>query len=203
MAPLIVLGGLYLGVFTPTEAAVVSCIYAVIVGVLVERRLAWRDIPSITADALKVTAIVMAIIAFSNGFGVMIAQEQLATRLAAWLSENVHVKWQMLAMLNVAFFLLAAVMDEIAIMVVLGPMLIAIANAYGIDPVHFGAIIVTNSAIGMAAPPIGYCLFVGMAVSGLSLSKIATAIWPFILMMLVVLFLVTYVPAFALFLQPS
>ncbi|NYT44341.1 TRAP transporter large permease [Alcaligenaceae bacterium] len=203
MAPVIVLGGLYLGVFTPTEAAVASCLYAIIVGVFVERRLAWRDIPAITVDALKVTAIVMAIIAFSSGFGVMIAQEQLATRLAAWLSENINVKWQMLAMLNAAFFLLAAVMDEIAIMVVLGPMLIAIANAYAIDPVHFGAIIVTNSAIGMAAPPIGYCLFVGMAVSGLSLSKIAAAIWPFILMMLVVLFLVTYVPAFALFLQPS
>lgn len=203
LAPVIVLGGLYLGIFTPTEAAVASCIYAIIVGVFVERRLAWRDIPAITTEALKVTAIVMAIIAFSNGFGIMVAQEQIAARLAGWLSENVHVKWQMLAILNMAFFFLAAVMDEIAIMIVLGPLLIAIANTYAIDPIHFGAIIVTNSAIGMAAPPIGYCLFVGMAVSGLSLSKIAAAIWPFILMMLGVLFLVTYVPGFALFLQPS
>ncbi|NYT25074.1 TRAP transporter large permease [Alcaligenaceae bacterium] len=202
-APVIVLGGLYLGVFTPTEAAVVACIYALIIGVFVERRLNWREIPAITADALKVTAIVMAIIAFSNGFGIMVAQEQLSTRLSGWLSENIDQKWQMLAILNIAFFLLAAVMDEIAIMVVLGPMLIAIANAYAIDPVHFGAIIVTNSAIGMAAPPIGYCLFVGMAVSGLSLNRIAVAIWPFIVIMLVVLFMVTYIPAFALLLQPS
>jgi C4-dicarboxylate transporter DctM subunit len=201
LAPVIVLGGLYLGVFTPTEAAVVSCIYAILIGVFVERRLKWRDIPGITRESLMVTAIVMAIIVFSTGFGILVAQEQLAAGLSGWLKENVHVKWQMLAILNISFFFLASVMDEIAIMVVLGPLLIAIAEAYAIDPVHFGAIIVTNSAIGMAAPPIGYCLFVGMAVSGLSLARIAKAIIPFVLMMLVVLFLVTYVPGFSLFLQ--
>ena len=91
-------------------------------------------------------------------------------------------------------------MDEIAIMVILGPMLIAIASRFGVDPIHFGAIIVTNVAIGMAAPPIGYCLFVGMAISGLSLGPVARAIWPMILVMLIVLFLTTYVPQFALFL---
>ena len=104
----------------------------------------------------------------------------------------------MLFMLNLVFFLLAAVMDEIAIMVILGPMLIAIANNFGINQVHFGAIIVTNVAIGMAAPPIGYCLFVGMAISGLKLGPIAKAIMPFVWMMLLVLMLVTYVPGFAL-----
>jgi C4-dicarboxylate transporter DctM subunit len=108
-----------------------------------------------------------------------------------------------LAALNIAFFLLAAVMDEIAIMVILGPMLIAIATKFGVDPIHFGAIIVTNVAIGMAAPPIGYCLFVGMAISGLSLAQISRAIWPHILVMLFVLFLTTYIPSFALMLVPG
>ena len=107
-------------------------------------------------------------------------------------------KWTMLLALNLGFFLLAAVMDEIAIMVILGPMLIGIANQFGVDPIHFGAMIVTNVAIGMAAPPIGYCLFVGMAISGLKLWPVARAIMPFVLMMLAVLVLVTYVPAFAL-----
>jgi C4-dicarboxylate transporter DctM subunit len=88
-------------------------------------------------------------------------------------------------------------------MVVLGPLLIAIANSFAINPIHFGAIIVTNVAIGMAAPPIGYCLFVGMAISGLKLSQIARVIMPFIAIMLVVLMLVTYVPEFALALQPK
>ncbi len=92
-------------------------------------------------------------------------------------------------------------MDEIAIMVVLGPLLIAIGQRFGVDAIHLGAIIVTNVAIGMAAPPIGYCLFVGMAISGLPLGKIARAIWPQIIVMLVVLFLTTYVPQFALMFQ--
>lgn len=107
----------------------------------------------------------------------------------------------MLLVLNAAFFLLAAVMDEIAIMVVLGPLLIAIAKGFAIDPIHFGTIIVTNVAIGMAAPPIGYCLFVGMAISGLKLGEVASKIWPFIVIMFGVLMLVTYVPEFSLALQ--
>lgn len=202
LAPVIVLGGIYGGIFTPTEAAVVSCVYALIVGSLIEKRLRWAEVPAIVWRSLKVTAIVMAIIVFSGGFGVLVAQEQLAPKLAAWLSQNVQQQWVMLLILNLTFFVLAALMDEIAIMIVFGSMLMAIASSYGVDPIHFGTIIVTNVAIGMAAPPIGYCLFVGVAVSGLKLGQIARAIWPFIVCMLVVLMLVTYVPAFSLALQP-
>jgi C4-dicarboxylate transporter DctM subunit len=144
----------------------------------------------------------MAIIAVSAGFGVLIAQEQIATGFASWLASHVTERWVALAALNIAFFLLAAVMDEIAIMVILGPMLIAIATKFGVDPIHFGAMIVTNVAIGMAAPPIGYCLFVGMAISGLSLGRIARVIWPQNAVMLIVLFLTTYIPQFALLLVP-
>lgn len=201
LAPVIVLGGIYGGVFTPTEAAVVSCVYAILVGTFIEKRLKWKELPELVWRSLKVTAIVMSIIVFSTGFGVLVAQEQLAPKLAGWLSQNIHEKWLMLLVLNIAFFLLAAVMDEIAIMVVLGPLLIAIANSFGINPIHFGAIIVTNVAIGMAAPPIGYCLFVGMAISGLKLTEVSRMMWPFIAIMMVVLMLVTYVPEFAMALQ--
>ena len=198
LAPAIVLGGIYGGVFTPTEAAVVSCVYAILVGMFIEKRLKIADIGPIVWRSLKITSIIMAIIMFSTGFGILVAQEQLAPKLAAWLSANIEQKWIMLLVLNIAFFMLAAVMDEIAIMVVLGPLLIAIANSFQIDPIHFGTIIVTNVAIGMAAPPIGYCLFVGMAISGLKLSEVASKIWPFLSIMLVVLMLVTYVPGFSL-----
>ena len=201
LAPAIVLGGIYGGVFTPTEAAVVSCVYAILVGMFIEKRLKIADIGPIVWRSLKITSIVMAIIMFSTGFGILIAQEQLAPKLATWLSANIEQKWIMLLVLNIAFFLLAAVMDEIAIMVVLGPLLIAIANSFQIDPIHFGTIIVTNVAIGMAAPPIGYCLFVGMAISGLKLGDVASKIWPFVGIMLVVLMLVTYVPGFSLAFQ--
>ena len=203
LAPLIVLGGIYAGVFTPTEAAAVACFYSLAVGLWIERRIRLSDLPRIILAAMKISAIVMAIIAVSGGFGVLVAQEQLATKMATFLGDNIQEKWVMLLLLNVAFFLLAAVMDEIAIMVILGPMLIAIANKFGIDPIHFGAIIVTNVSIGMAAPPIGYCLFVGMAISGLSLARVAKAIWPMVVAMLVVLMLTTYVPGFSLAFQKA
>ena len=201
-SPLIVLGGIYGGVFTPTEAAGVSCIYAVLVGLFVERRLTFAALPDLFMRSIRTSTIVTAIVAVSTGFGVIIAQEQIAVNFAEWLAQSVSDRWVALLGLNIAFFLLAAVMDEIAIMVILGPMLIALAHRFVIDPIHFGAIIVTNVAIGMAAPPIGYCLFVGMAISGLSLGAISKAIWPQIIVMLIVLFLTTYIPGFALFLQP-
>ena len=198
LAPVVVLGGIYGGAFTPTEAAVVACLYALLVGGAIERRLKLAQLPAIIQRAMAISAIVMAIVAVSAGFGFLVAQEQLAAKLAGWLGAHIQEKWLMLLALNLGFFLLAAVMDEIAIMVILGPMLIAIANQFAVDPIHFGAMIVSNVAIGMAAPPIGYCLFVGMAISGLKLWPVARAILPFIAMMIAVLLLVTYVPAFAL-----
>jgi C4-dicarboxylate transporter DctM subunit len=200
MSPVIVLGGIYGGIFTPTEAAGVSCVYAILVGLLVEGQLTLRGLPDLFLRAVRTSAMVTAIVAVSTGFGVLVAQDQIAVKLAEWLAASVDQRWLALAGLNVIFFLLAAVMDEIAIMVIFGPMLIAIASRFGVDPVHFGAIIVTNVAIGMAAPPIGYCLFVGMAISGLSLGAVARRIWPMIIVMLIVLFLTTYVPQFALLL---
>ncbi|MBI5069004.1 MAG: TRAP transporter large permease [Deltaproteobacteria bacterium] len=201
LTPVIVLGGIYGGAFTPTEAAVVSCVYGLFVGFVVERRLSLRELPGIVVSAMRVTTIVMFIIAASGGFGFLVAQEQVAAKGAAWLATHLEEKWLMLLVLNLAFFVVAAVMDEIAIMVIFGPMLMAIASRFGLDPIHFGAMIVTNVSIGMAAPPIGYCLFVGMAISNLPLGRIARAIWPQVAWMLVVLFLTTYVPAFSLGIQ--
>ena len=124
-----------------------------------------------------------------------------APRTARWKNAFLrHERWTMLLLVNVFLFLISAVMDEIAVMVILGPLLIALASKYGVDPIHFGTLIVTNVSIGMAAPPIGYCLFVGMAISGLSLGAVSRAIWPQIIVMLVVLMLTTYIPAFALWL---
>lgn len=201
MTPVIILGGLYGGIFTPTEAAVVSCVYAILVGVYIEKKMTWRGLPQIVAGSIRMMSIVMGIIIFSGAFSILIAQEQIAPRLASWLETSVEQKWVILLMLNLVFFLLAAVMDEIAILVVLGPLLLAIAETYNIDPIHFGAIIVTNAATGMASPPIGYCLFVGMAVSQIRMGKIAVYIWPFLLVMISVTLLVSYIPSVSLMFQ--
>lgn len=198
LAPVIVLGGIYGGIFTPTEAAAVACLYSFIVGMFIEKELELARLPGIIVRAMTVSAIVMAIVAVSGGMSVLIAQEQLATRVAATLADWVEQKWVMLMILNVGFLLLAAIMDEVALMLIFGPMLIAIGNQFGIDPIHFGAMIVTNVAIGMATPPVGYCLFVGTAISGQNLWSVSAAMWPQILMMFIVLLLVTYIPAFSL-----
>ncbi|MFW8566254.1 TRAP transporter large permease [Orrella sp. 11846] len=199
LAPVLVLGGIYGGIFTPTESAAVACLYSFVIGVFVEKKLKLRDVPAVILQAMKISAVVMAVVAVSGGLGVIVAQEQLATKFAAFLSATVSEKWMMLLLLNLGFFLLAAVMDEVALMLIFGPLLIAIGNQFGIDPIHFGAMIVTNVAIGMATPPVGYCLFVGASVSGESLWSISKAIWPQILVMLIVLMLVTYWPNFSLF----
>ncbi len=203
LSPFVILGGIYGGIFTPTEAAGIGCVYALLVGWLIERRLKWKDLPEIFISAGRTSGIVTAIVAVSAGFGVLIAQERIALNLATWLFETVSQKWIALAALNIAFFLLAAVMDEVAIMVILGPLLIAIAAKFGVDPIHFGAMIVTNVAIGMAAPPVGYCLFVGMSISKLTLVQVSRVIWPQILIMLLVLFMTTYIPQFALLFIPG
>ena len=199
LAPVLVLGGIYGGIFTPTESAAVACLYSFIIGVFVEKKLKLRELPAVILQAMKVSAVVMAVVAVSGGLGVIVAQEQLATKFAALLGDTITEKWRRLLLLNLGFFLLAAVMDEVALMLIFGPMLIAIGTQFGIDPIHFGAIIVTNVAIGMATPPVGYCLFVGASVSGQSLWSISRAIWPQILVMITVLMLVTYVPQFSLF----
>lgn len=198
MAPLLVLGGIYTGVFTPTEAGVVSCLYAIVVGVFIERRIRLSDLPGIIMSAGRTSGMIMFIIAASSGFGWLIAQERLAVRAAEFLVTGISEPWMVLIVLNVAIVIACAVMDEIAIMVILGPMFIAIAQRIGMDPIQFGTIIVTNVAMGMAIPPIGYCLFVGMAISKLSLGAISKAIWPLLVVMFIVLGLVSFVPAISL-----
>lgn len=199
-APVLVLGGIYTGAFTPTEAAIVSCVYSVLVGLFIEERLKLAEIPNIILRSMRITAIVMFIITASSGFGLLVAQEQIALRLAEWLAGNIQERWVMLLLVNVFLIVICSVMDEIAIMVILGPLMIALAHKFGVDPIHFGTIIVTNVSIGMAAPPIGYCLFVGMAISGLKLGQISRAIWPQIVVMFAVLMAVTYIPGFSLWL---
>ena len=198
LAPVIILGGIYSGLFTPTEASAVACLYGLLVGLVIQRELRIKDLPAVVMRSMRVTALVMAVVIFSNGFGILVAQEQLADKFASSLTGALQEKWAVLLALNLGFFALASVMDEVAIMVIFGPMLKAIAAQLGLDPIHFGAMIVTNVAIGMAAPPVGYCLFVGMAISNVPFAALARAIIPQVLIMLVVLMLVTYVPAFSL-----
>ncbi|BBK36219.1 hypothetical protein STAQ_12970 [Allostella sp. ATCC 35155] len=195
VAPFVVLGGIYGGIFTPTEAAVVATVYALFVGLFLYRELDWRDLPAIVMGSMRTTAIVMFIIAAAAPFGWLVAMEQLPPKVAAALGSISDEPWIILLAVNLLLLTIGMVMDNIAAMIILGGVLIALGKQLGIDPVQLGAIVSINFAIGMATPPFGYALFVGAAISNISIERIARELWPLLAVLVAVLALVTYVPA--------
>lgn len=198
VAPFVVLGGIYGGIFTPTEAAVVATVYALFVGLFLYRELDWRDLPAIVMGSMRTTAIVMFIIAAAAPFGWLVAMEQLPPKVAAGLASISDEPWIILLAVNLLLLAIGMVMDNIAAMIILGGVLIALGKQLGIDPVQLGAIVSINFAIGMATPPFGYALFVGAAISNISIERIARELWPLLAVLVGVLALVTYVPAITL-----
>ena len=199
--PVIILGGIYGGVFTPTEAAVVGAFYALVIGMFVHREVKLKDLPRITLGSLRTTAIVMFIITAAAGFGWLVAFEQLPPKIAELLTSISDESWVVLLTLNALLLLIGAVMDNVAAMVILGGVLTTTGNGLGMDPIHLGAMVTSNLTIGMATPPFGYALFVGAAVSRIGIWEISKAMWPMIGVMVLVLLAVTYVPAVSLALQ--
>lgn len=198
LAPVIILGGIYGGVFTPTEAGAVGVAYGLLAGMLLHRELKLRDLPGLFRRAMETTAMVMFIIASAAAFGWLVALEQLPETIANALLSVSSNPIVILLMLNLLLLLIGAIMDNLAAMIILGGVLISIAQQIGIDPIHFGALVVINFAIGMVTPPFGYSLFVGAAISGLSIEAIAKALWPMLLVQFLVLMAVTYIPAVTL-----
>lgn len=193
-APVVILGGIYGGVFTPTEAAAVGVVYALVVGLLIHRELRPRDLPSIVRRSMRTSTIVCFIIATAAAFGWLVTVEQLPGTIAGiilGLSDNPII---ILLMINVFLLFIGAVMDNIAAMIILGGILTAMGANLGLDPTHLGAIVVINLAIGMATPPFGYSLFVASAISGVPIETMTKTLWPMLLVMFIVLALVTYVP---------
>jgi tripartite ATP-independent transporter DctM subunit len=198
LAPVIILGGIYGGIFTPTEAGAIGVLYGLLVGLLLHRELKLRDLPHLFLRAMETTTLVIFIVASAAAFGWLVALEQLPQTIADALlgvSDNPII---ILLMLNVMLLVIGAIVDNLAAMVILGGVLTSIAAQIGIDPIHFGAIVVINFAIGMVTPPFGYSLFVGSAISGLSIEAISKALWPMLLVQIVVLMLLTYIPAITL-----
>lgn len=199
MAPVIILGGIYGGIFTPTEAAAISVIYGLIVGLFIYKDLKLSDLPNIFMNSVKTTTIVIFVISVASLFGWIMASEQIAQVIVTAILGISTNKIIVLMIINVLLLLLGCLMDNIAAMVILSAVLTSVATQIGIDPVQFGAIVVINFAIGMVTPPIGYSLFVGSSISGISVEKISKAVWPFLLAELIVLMLITYIPAITLF----
>lgn len=197
-APVLILGGIYGGIFTPTEAAAVGVLYSLVVGMFVHRELKISELYDVILGSMKTTAIICFIIATAAAFGWLVAFERIPAELASLIlsiSDNPVV---ILLLLNLSLLIIGAVMDNIAAMIILGSVLTSIGATLGLDPIHLGAIVVINFAIGMATPPFGYSLFVGAAISGLTIERIAVAIWPLLLLQLTVLLAITFIPQLTL-----
>lgn len=200
LGPVFVLGGIYLGVVTPTEAAVVATLFALLVGFFAYRELTVANVISVTKNSIRTSAIVLFIVCAANCFGWIVAFEQLPAQMAQFVSGLSASPILTLLILNVALLLIGCVMDNLAAMIILSGFLISFGNQLQIDPIQFGTMVTLNFTLGMATPPFGYTVFVGSAVSGLTISQISKPLIPMIAVMIVVLMLVALVPSVSMFL---
>lgn len=196
----IIMGGILSGVFTPTESAAVACVYAFLVTMLVYRDFRWRDLPHLVHRVVKTVAMVMMLIGFSVAFGYMMAIMQIpakVTQVFLGISENRYV---FLLLVNLLLLLLGTFMDVAPMLLICTPIFMPVILKLGIDPVHFGMIMILNLGIGLITPPVGPTLFVGCAIGKVTMEQVSKELWPFYSAMCVALLLVTYIPAISLWL---
>jgi C4-dicarboxylate transporter DctM subunit len=196
----LVLGGIYSGMFTPTEAAAVSAVYAFVVAVFVYRDMSLKDVPKVLLASANMSAMLLYIIANAVLFSFLMTSEQIPQAMANWIT-SAGVGWIMfLLLVNLLLLLAGNVMEPSSIVLIMAPILFPVAARLGIDPVHFGILIVVNMEVGMCHPPVGLNLYVASGITKMGITELTIAVWPWLLTMLVFLVLVTYVPALSLWL---
>jgi C4-dicarboxylate transporter DctM subunit len=200
MLVVIILGGIYGGIFTPTEAAAVAAVYAFVIAVFVYRDIGMREVPGILMDAAKVTVMLMFIIANALLFAHVLTTERIPQLIAEQIVAWNMTAWQFLIIVNILLLIAGAFMEPTGIILILAPILFPIAMKLGIDPVHLGIIIVVNLEIGMVTPPIGLNLFVTAGITNMSIGQVVRAAVPWLSALLVFLAFITYVPQVSLWL---
>jgi tripartite ATP-independent transporter DctM subunit len=194
MMPVIILGGIYGGIFTPTEASVVAVFYALVVGVGIYRETRIADLPRVLQKSVISSAVIMFIIANAGLFSFLITRAGIPDRIGAFLVEWLQTPALFLIGVNAALFVIGMFIETSASIIVLAPILAPVAQHFGIDPVHFGIIMVVNLALGMITPPFGVNLFAACTVAKISVDQIITRLVPFVLVILACLLVITYVP---------
>lgn len=200
LMPIIILGGIYGGVFTPTEAAVVAVVYGLVVGLFIYKEIKWRDLGEIFAGTASMTAVIMLIIATANAFGFLMTRENIPQEIAQYMLGITDNPIITLLIINILLLILGTFMETAVTIILLTPILLPIVLSLGIDPVLFGVIMVVNSAIGMLTPPVGLNLLVAGNIAKLRNDEMEKAVLPFLLIMIVDLLLITYIPEISLFL---
>jgi tripartite ATP-independent transporter DctM subunit len=198
MMPVIILGGIYGGVFTPTEASIVSVFYALGVSAFVYKELTLGGFYQILRRSVISSSVIMLIIAMAGLFSFLLTRAGIPAQIGEWLIGQFDSAWSYLLAVNVALFLIGMFIETSASIIVLAPILAPVAAKFGIDPVHFGLIMIVNLALGMITPPFGVNLFAACAVARISLDQIVRSLLPFVLVVLACLMVITYSPMISL-----
>ena len=195
---IIIVGGVIGGVFTPTESAAVACVWAFFVTMFIYRDLKWRQLPQLLQSVVRTVAMVMIVIGFASSFAYLMTLMQVPATATAFLLQLSDNKIVILLLINVMLLVLGTFMDMAPLLLFCTPILLPVVVALGVDPVHFGIIMMLNLGIGLVTPPVGTVLFVGCAVGKVPIELASRHLWPFWLAMLAVLLLVTYNPVLTL-----
>ena len=196
----IILGGILGGIFTAIEAGAVACIWAFFVTMFIYRDYRWRDLPELIHRTTRTVAMVMTLIAFASSVGYVMALMQVPARVTALLLTLSSDKNVILFLINILLLVLGCLLDMAPSILIVTPILLPVVMKFGVDPVHFGMIMLLNLGIGLCHPPVGAILFVGCAVGRVAIEQVVREIWPFYGVMFFVLMLVTYIPSVSLWL---
>ena len=200
LSPVIILGGIYGGIFTPTEAAAVSVIYSLVIGCLVYKELDLKQLMTVTKNACETTATILIVIGCAAGFSKVLTLGRIPTTVATFLTTMTDSKIFILLLINILLLIVGCFMETLCAIMILAPILFPVVTALGVDVTHFGIIMVVNLAIGFITPPLGVNLFVASRVGETTLDDVIKGIIPFLIVMIVVLLFITYVPAISMLL---
>ena len=200
LLPVIILGGIYSGYFTPTEAAAVSCEYTFIIGTFVYKEIHWKEFVDCMKDTVVIAGATSFIVGMSTSFAYVMTLEQVPETLSAFILGISNNKTIILLLMNIFLLVVGMFMDNISSCTILAPILLPVAVALGVNPVHFGIVMTMNLAVGFITPPYGVNLFVGSSVAHIPFERIVKWIWPFIGVIIAVLLLTTYIPQLSLLL---
>jgi C4-dicarboxylate transporter DctM subunit len=196
----IVLGGIYSGIFTPTEAAAMSAVYAFVIAVFVYKDMDLKRVPKVLLDSANMSAMLLYIITNAVLFSFLMTSEHIPQVMAGWMIDQGLGAITFLLMVNVLLLLAGNVMEPSSIVLITAPILFPVATQLGIDPIHLGILMTVNMEIGMCHPPVGLNLYVASGIADMGITELTVAVWPWLLTMLVFLLIVTYVPSISLWL---
>ena len=196
----IVLGGIYGGVFTPTEAAAVAAVYAFFITVFVYEELKLSEVPKVLLQAASMSSMLLYIITNAVLFSFLMTHEQIPQAMAAWIIDKNFSVWMFLLVVNVILLMAGNVMDPSSILLIMAPILYPLATKLGVNPVHLGVLMIVNTEVGLCHPPVGLNLYIASSIAKMGISEITVSVLPWLCAMLVFLAMITYIPEISLWL---